>query len=169
MKSDDSKNKPWLKSDGQTMSDLELKQVCAHWSPQQWEDYLSTLDGKQMELLLDDPTAIENVSQEDHDKALLAISDEIDGSSHPSLQEVITKILKRIPKNQRQVLNYIFWEDLSLSEAARRLGVTRSAVQHTRDRALKRVHKMLLQVTSRECSVNQVKNSLKPAMRESSF
>ena len=158
MKNDELKEKAWLDDKGQILCESKLKKVCRHWSPTQWEDYLSSTEGRQIETLLDNSSSIESLSQEDHDKVLSAITNGVDVNLFPRLQETIAEALKQISKNQRQILHYLFWQDLSLKETAQILGVSKAAIQNARDRALTRIGGMLLQVASKPSPADEKVN-----------
>ena len=41
--------KPWLKTDGSFKSEASIKESCKSWSPAEWEEYLESIEGKQIE------------------------------------------------------------------------------------------------------------------------
>ncbi len=141
-----STSKIWTQKDGLPMSDEEIKKVCHSWSASDWETYLdSTVDVKQKELLMENSSMMgrlsENLSQEDHEKVF---SPATDPKNFLHLEEILGEIINQLSENQRQVLHHIFWENLSLGGASKKLGVSRVAVKYTKDRALKRISDLLL-------------------------
>lgn len=140
-------NKPWLDDKGQPLPDEQIKVVCQNWNPQIWEDYLSTIEGKQTELLLDNPTLIESFSQDDYNKS---ISNLVDKKDFPNLKAFFSEVLKRLPSNQHLVLHHIFWENMSIQNIAQEMGASRQSVEATRDRAFKKLSRALLQAISKD-------------------
>ena len=157
MKGEPFTRKPWIDAKGQRLDDSLLKVACRNWSSQDWEEYLSTLETNSGENILERGEDIENLSQEKYEEALLAVSEELDEKQFPHLKRVFIQIMKQIPERQRKVLHYLFWEGLSVSATARRMGVSRPAIQQTRDRALKRVTEKLLQISGQHQQKNTVR------------
>ena len=153
-------DRAWLDDEGHNKPDAEIKTIYSNWSARKWDEHLSRIEGKQTELLLDDPSMIDNISQEDYEQGFLAISDCLNENTFQNLQETFLKILEEMTENQRQVLDYIFWKNLNLCEISRLLGVSRTAVQGTRDRALKRFGKVLLQLVSKERQSEKINNDI---------
>ena len=146
--------KPWLDSSGEIKSDSELKRVCQNWSSEQWEDYLSTIGGFQTEIILDEPKSIESLSQLKYDTEFQSMISSVEFKDLSSLKKIIREILTQIPENQRKVLDFLFWQDLSVRGTAKRMKISRSAVQQTKDRALKSVAKMIFYVASKSSNSN---------------
>ena len=142
MKHDDSNKstKPWLNEKEQPLATTEIKAICSQWNSQTWEDYLSSLEAPQTELLLDDPDTIDEYSQEEFSLSNIMST----ANDFPRLKELISKILGHLPKNQRIVIHSIFWEGIGVNNLAKKTGVSKSAIQQTRDRALKQISRILL-------------------------
>ena len=127
-KNSQEKIKPWLNKNGEPFSDEELKKRSSSWAMQEWEDYLSSLEVDTTEILLEDPSKIEFLSETEHLKSLEAISEDNELNA-PKLRALIKAMLNYIPENQKQVIHNLYWEKLTLAEISRRLGVSKTAVR----------------------------------------
>ncbi len=140
-------NKPWMNGKSQLRSDKEISEICHDWSMDEWEEYFSTtVDVQRTENLMEEASLVENISQKDYESIFPSASNK---KNFKFLEAAFQEIFKNLSDHQRQVLNYLFWEDLNLSEIAKKLCVTRMAIQSTKDRALKRISKLLLQEVAR--------------------
>ncbi len=148
-------SQPWMNHKNQLKSNKEILEICPHWSTGQWEGYLSSTDGKRTESLMEDAHFTENTSQEDYKSVLPSASKE---KNLKLLKETLGEILKQLSDNQRQVIHCLFWENLSFGEISKELGVSRVAILQTKDRALKKISKLLLkEVSRRNGSFEEVK------------
>ena len=136
-----------MDENGQPLSTSELKSISKGWSRSTWEDYLSSLEVLRVETLLEDPTPIDQLSQEDYEKCLPGSKEEKD---LPALKKVLGEIIIRLSEKQQKVLRHIFWEDLSLDEIARKYGVSKASIRRTRDRALKQAKNYYLELSQEE-------------------
>ena len=117
--------------------------ACKKWSGQQWEEYLSSIEISQKELLVDDYEIINNLSEERHKEGF---SNLIGENFHPELKRFIDLVLNKLSPLQKKVLHYIFWEGLPLSDIATMLGVSKTAVIKTRDRGLVQLGKHVVNI-----------------------
>ena len=139
--------KPWLNPDGTLKSDEEIKLSSKNWSPSVWESYLKTLEVDQEELLLDDPTFIEEHSQEEHHTHSQNLPSLME---LPALRKYLFKAVEELTPKQQEVLSYLFLEDLSLRGAGKKMGISAVAVIRIRDRALKSLGQIFVdRVTSK--------------------
>lgn len=134
-------NIPWQNPDGSPKEDRELQVDCKSWDATTWESYLKTQEGDQVELLFENPISSENFSQEDHNKfkALQA-----SGENHPELKNKLLDLMKSLSKKQQLVLHCVYWDNLTLVEVAKKVGITRQSVYDLKSRALKKLGQLLI-------------------------
>ncbi|MBT4762901.1 MAG: sigma-70 family RNA polymerase sigma factor [Bdellovibrionaceae bacterium] len=133
--------KPWVKENGKPLDDKELEVNCNQWSPEIWEDYLSTFEKKQDELLFDNPINAEEYSQDYHNQFYKNIFTEKD---LPQLKKITSALMRELSDKQQLILYSIFWKEQKLSEIAEYLNLHKSSVLKIRDRALKQLAKKLV-------------------------
>ncbi len=136
-----SSKKPWLNKDGQTKRDDELKKICRTWSAATWEAYLSTLDTPLREQLV--PTQeLNKVPQSgSYAEVYQAL---LQQSEYPKFEKAMDAASRVLTATERKVIHFLFWDKLSLQEAATLLGVHKSSVVIYRNRALKKLGNKLI-------------------------
>ena len=144
-------NEPWLDENGQPLPMDKLRTLSKEWSYETWENYLSSIETPRKEALLRNPRLVEELSEEEYKKTLPS-SMPTETISH--LRTALEKILPCLPKKQRQVLECIFWENLSLSETAKKFGVTKGAIQNTKRRAFVNIMGLMLEISSNQHEVS---------------
>ena len=133
--------KPWLKSDGTPKSENELQMECKSWSSSTWDEYLAQLEHQQKEILMDKPQDCETYSQDEHTNWFDNL---FDTETYSHLESKLEDELKKLSVEQQRVLRSIFWENLSLGQAAKELKLNKSTVMRNRDRALQSLSKALI-------------------------
>ena len=146
------KKKPWLDRNGQPLSTDELKSISRKWGPSMWEYYLSSIEVEQTEFLLEDPNSVDDLSYEEYKNFACQSMEKKD---FPNLRIILEKVIHDLPKKQSQVLHHIFWEGLSMSEISKKYEVSRTAIQRTKERALRRAEKLLFKLFSKKKKYSQ--------------
>lgn len=132
--------KPWQNSDGSLKSDDELKKVSKDWSPEQWEDYLKSIEGYRRENVSFSNEELESLSSDDSTVLLYSIAQE---EKYPITRIAIRACISQLPPQQRQVIELTFWEDLSQYEIAEKMNISRNTVRGYLERAKENLRKML--------------------------
>ena len=133
--------KPWLKKDGTPKTKIELEKDCRTWKTSDWNDYLAHIEVNRKEILLDNPKDSESYSESLHKEWIKSLFDQ---SSFTHLESKLAEEIKKLSVEQQHVLKEIFWNNLSLSEAAEKLRVNKSTVMRNRDRALQSLSKAFI-------------------------
>ena len=108
---------PWLNKDGAMKSEAEIKESCKGWSPSTWESYLQTLEVEQKETIMENPSDLEEYSQEEHDKYM-----DILGSPRvfPTLEKKLLESMESLTSKQKIVLHRVFLEKIGVRALASR-------------------------------------------------
>jgi|GEM_PF-2739409 len=130
----------------ETKGDEDLIRTSKEWNPTQWEEHLTTLEGYQRELLIDDPDFADYMSQDEYDQKYLEL---LKKDSFPHLETALLKGVKTLTPEQQQVIQLYFWENLSLSQIANQLGITKPSVQARKNKALARLGTLFIKVRSK--------------------
>ena len=153
---------PWLKSDGTSKSEEEIKRSCKNWGPSVWEDYLKTFEVEQKEILLKNPSCIEKYSQEEIDIQKQNVLSE---REFPIFKKYLFEAVKELTFKQRVVLSQIFLEGQILRVVGENMEISTYAVARIRDRALRRLGLVLIKrmtevasKTPRRDFASQIKN-----------
>lgn len=131
----------FLKADGTFKSEEEIKKSCKNWNPSVWEDYLKTLEVEQEEILLEDPSRIEDHSQEESDIHRQNVPSK---NELPILKRYLFEAVKELTYKQRAVLSQIFLEGLTLKMVGQNMEISAYAVARVRDRALRSLGLVLI-------------------------
>ena len=129
------KQKPWLNADGSPKSTAELEEVCRSWSPLEWETYLASTETPQNEVLLDDPTAIEQFAE----SSFASTASMADQLSLPSMKRLLKSQLRRLPSREREIIHMRYFQGLETSEIASRLGISPVTVRTAMGRGLEKL------------------------------
>jgi RNA polymerase sigma factor (sigma-70 family) len=145
--------KPWLDADGNVYPDTKLMELKRSWTLSTWEEFLRTeVDVSRQEVLLHSPDYIENCS-----RGFTEMVGEMDTEDqYPRLRMQINRYLKRLSNKEQQVLNAIFWEGKSQRELAKKYKVSRTAINNTRDRALKKLGTFFVESLSARISAQEL-------------
>lgn len=126
------KKRPWISESGGPLDLSALRETCRTWSAQDWELYLSSLDGHQKE-----SQASTNTIEE------LGLAANIYPSflpgCRPELSKLVGNLLKALTKKQKFVLEKIFFEGRSERQVARMMMISRTGVVDLKKRALRKL------------------------------
>ena len=139
--------KAWLNKNGSPKSLDELKEISQNWSIEKWEDYAKSLEACQREDVLENPTQIEQFSNEEN--AFISMG-EITHESYPRhyhLKQVMLEEMEQLSRKQRELIELIYQKELNFSQAARVLGVCRSTVIRNHKRLLEKLKAKILMRT----------------------
>ena len=145
-------DKPWLNADGSMKSDEELKSICQTWKPSQWEEYLSTIEGAQVEMPISQLTADDE--KERAQELAVNIFDYIIESKNVHLKSVISEAISSLTPRQLQVVRKVYWERKSYAQAAKELGVGKSTIQNIHIQALGRLRTIVPDLTIKKRTIN---------------
>ena len=67
------------------------------------------------------------------------------GKKHKSIKSIVDNAMLELPKDDYEILYELYFKNTSMHQLAKKLGVTRPAVRYRRDRALKRLRKIILE------------------------
>lgn len=134
------KSKTWLNPDGSPKTVGELRGISKGWSNKQWEDYAQSLEVPQREKTLGEATDIEHFSNEKN-----AFSPERKERSR--LKQVMIEEVKKLSGEKKRLIHLLFVKNLTLSQAAKELGVCKTTVMRNRNRLLKNLQLTALQRT----------------------
>lgn len=126
------------------------------WRADEWEEYLSNIDVPLTEKLLDNPRAVENLSNEDYQKGFAQL---IGQNYTPNLAKLCALIIEELTPLQKEVITQIFWQHRTLGEIARELGKSKTAIFSARDRALAQIKKKLEALQKSGLLANEPKRS----------
>ena len=129
-------SKPWINEDGSLKTEDEIKLLCKEWPPSVWEEFLSTLEVEQEELLFDEAVDVESYSETEHDRYYRNV---FDRGSLPSFKDQLISVIKTLTHKQQKVLYQFYWEDKNLREIGELNGTCTSSVAELRDKALKKI------------------------------
>ena len=138
--------KPWLDENGKMLKEDELKNQCNQWSPEVWEEYLSTIEVEQGEYLFDNPIDSENLSGEKQKEFYKNLFEQ---KELPQFKKVICDSMKVLSAKQQKVIFLIFWKNQTLSAVASQLNINKTSVMKLRDRALNQLGKSIVKAAVR--------------------
>ena len=108
-------------------------------------EWMDTLEGTKV-------VSLDHQAAPDADESGVAIIERIAPATHPDLDEHLTderevmllrEAIVRLPDRERQVLSLLYFEELTLAEASRTIGLTDSRISQIRDKALARLRVQL--------------------------
>ena len=138
--------KPWLKKDGETLTDAELLEVTQDWGAEGWEEFLvATVEKPLKESLLDEPQDINAVA----DSYRTAYQDMLTSGDFPQLKAVIRLVLKHLTLREQRVVYGIFWEEKSLRTIAQEMRIGKNTVANLKTRGLEKLGRLLLKKIAR--------------------
>lgn len=130
--------KPWTDERGRMLSEVDLKIRSRKWTPDIWESYLQTLEGKQSGRKYSSEI-YDDYCGELVESIFSVVTNESDALTRNTIEEAIQKLSHR----QAEVLRLIFWEGKSQNRIAKDWGVQQSSVFNLKQRALERLRKSL--------------------------
>ncbi|MBX3018539.1 MAG: sigma-70 family RNA polymerase sigma factor [Bdellovibrionaceae bacterium] len=103
-----------------------------------WNSYLSLFDTLRRESL---------ISWESYWRRAEAMQESVWGETSSGLshaeKRLVHEAIAKLTTREQQVIHLIFWQDLSLSQVAERLQVTKSTTQTLKRRAIQKLRKLL--------------------------
>ena len=133
---------PWLDKEGKPKCDEAMKKVSPFWSKGTWEGYLSTLDKKQEEYLLNNPKALENFSAQAYAQFLMSIDTTEKGLDR--LKILAKTCLNQLSPRELEVLKKIFLKKKSQKQIANELGISRGSIKTLKSRGLKKIKRFMI-------------------------
>lgn len=121
------------------------------WRTSDWEQHLASLDTYQREEYLHDFDLIETLSNDDYANAFINI---FQLNEYPHLRTKIRKILRSLNARQREVIKLRYWNNLSLTEIAKSIGVSHTAISKTLNQAHRLIQEKLLATIGKNSSLN---------------
>ena len=135
--------KPWEDNCGKTLPDDVLREVSKSWPPRIWEAYLKTIEVSLREMPLrkfekvsakhECQTALENYFTEDENSEARLFLD----------PTAVKQALLKLTFQQRKLVELVFFQELTVTAAAKEIGISRVAASGTLARALGRVREIL--------------------------
>lgn len=121
---------PWEDSKGNPLPEESLKFVSRYWKKEIWEQYLSTIEAKQMEYLSSRFGSLlyKNDLECAHEKYLAIASGELSSAASEQISsQQLKDAINVLTLRERQTIEAIFFNSLSQTEAAKlmRLSTTR--------------------------------------------
>lgn len=131
----DQTERPWLDANGQLYSNAALKEISKGWSSRTWEHFLSeTVDKTQLDALVA-PYKYDLMCEEaDLHWSEIAVS----GFSAAHVSALL-KAMRRLTKQQSQILRHLYWDGMSIRQTAQQMGVSKTLVSIQKDNSLKKL------------------------------
>ena len=139
----------------ETKNDERFEDTCKNYSPEQWEQYLKTLETPQREQTLEDASFSELYSTENHEE-LFGKSEAMEEETREKT-EAIKDILKYLSPQKRECIRLFFWEGMCNREIAKSLDVSKRTVIRLKKRALKELEE--LHKKEKEILENEIKSA----------
>ncbi len=130
-----SSSQPWLDDEGMALSLEELRLISKNWDIEMWSQYLKYLEPVQKEKLVSPG----RLQREFNRKNENIFSRACGGSSLHASQ--LSQLLGILTERQRQVIEMIFWKNMSHRNIAASLGIYQSTVADIKKSALKKMKK----------------------------
>ena len=114
----------------------DLKKLSANWSPDQWEKYLSSIESRCKEVLIN-PRHYDILAET---KSISLVFKDLplnDVKFKPNL--TIRQAINKLSKNEKKVIIGLYWYDLTQEELAVKFGLSRQTINTNRTRALKKM------------------------------
>ena len=112
----------------------QLKKKSKDWSPQQWEDYLKTLEVRRREENLKKGRFADFCSNEENREAWDSHGKDYLGEDNRSR---LRSAIMNLPDNEQKCIRLIFWEGFTLEETAKVLGFAKMTVVRWKEKILK--------------------------------
>jgi DNA-binding CsgD family transcriptional regulator len=129
---------PWLDVNGKTMPDEYLKMHSQGWSMETWVEYLKSLETPMRETLISDHAFNQKLDQQSEN-----FFERAQCLCPTALANKVSQAIERLSGRQSQILQMVFWQNLSEREVANQLGISRPSVQVMKKRAIKRLESIL--------------------------
>lgn len=144
------KKQKWMNDNGQELSTNELKIVCKSWTTEDWESYLDYLEKPQQELILEEPSLIENFapiknvneSKMTNRKIATALSyliEMIQAKLDNEITEIFYDAIACLSSLERKIVHGVYWENKKQIEVARDFSIKKSTVSTLHSRAIKKL------------------------------
>ena len=138
---------PWQNEDGSFKSDREISQLGKRWSTKEWDTYLKNFETQ----ITENPIDPNNIQYCTNDTIASFFMTVTESDQHPALSQAARICINSLPSKQKQIVRMIFWENMTQTEAAKKLGISRSAVQTSLRRAKDSLKNMLVKRTFHKC------------------
>lgn len=130
--------RPWLLENGDRTPDDHLKTLTPYWSAEIWESYLTWFETPRPESLIA-PWRYDQICEESTE----SIFEFAQSNADDELKNRVAQYLAELTKQQRQVIEMIFWEGRSERFVAQSLGINHKSVHRLKLRALKKITHLL--------------------------
>ena len=133
--------KPWEDNSGKVLPDVVLMEVSKSWSLKTWEEYLQSLEGGRREELARDfeSLSLNHGAEEGLRNFERSEGTDDDDSSLAIADHTVHKEIYKLTHRQRTLIDLVYYQDMSVAEAAKTLGITAVAARGTLHRALARL------------------------------
>ena len=134
--------KPWHDGTGNILGDEVLRQISGSWTAEIWERFLTdTVDRSQPEKLIS-PKAYEAIIEEMIEPVWSDLNelDPLDTKERAQVRKCIRSCLTH---QQQLIIRMIFWNEMSVREIAKALGVTNKQVTVQKDNSLRKLKRLL--------------------------
>ena len=134
--------KPWTEKNGAPLPKKRLLCVSKTWSRQTWEEYESSLEGSQREMLFNEPVNYEKLSQKESHVFQPSLSSR---KKLPHFKKQMRSFMDELSKNQKNILRMIFRTKRSVTDIAIMMVIDKSNVCRQRDTALKKLKEKFIE------------------------
>ena len=148
------KQKHWIDKDERQLPTYKLKKVSRYWTKNTWEEYGTSLESFQKEILFDKSEDCNNYSQEKAQPFYIGFSKR---KRIPIFKKYMRSFIKELPENQQIVLIMFFWKGKNLIEIANSMNISRFSVLRLKEAALKSLSKKFINASMK---IYQKKQSL---------
>ena len=122
--------RPWIDENGKKYSDDSLKVISKDWDQKTWDRYLTeTVDIPQRELILKGKGDIENHSEKSHCQFF---KESFPKKKRDGLKSGLDMMMGELPPKECVILKMLFYEGLTPSKVAKRIGIDASSVRRLR-------------------------------------
>ena len=120
--------KPWTEKNEAPLPKKRLLCVSKTWSKQTWEEYASSLEGYQREVLFKEPVNYEKLSQKESHVFQPSLSSR---KKLPHFKKQMRSFMDELSKNQKNILRMIFRTKRSVTDIAIMMVINKSSVLQT--------------------------------------
>ena len=126
--------RPWIDENGKKYSDDILRVVSKDWDQKTWDRYLTeTVDVPQRELILKEKGDVENHSEESHYQFF---KESFPKKKRDNLKSDLDMMMEELPQKECVILKMLFYEGLTPSKVAKRIGIDASSVRRLRKKGI---------------------------------
>lgn len=135
-------NKPWLKENGEVLSERELKYISKFWDQETWDRYLKSLEFEEDHEVIEGcgiPRTEEKVYPTLAD--LLPTHMDLDDKVMEQVRSALTS--RQLSVREQKILYLTYWEKTPERELAALFDVSRSVARKIKKRALMKIKRIL--------------------------